>query len=47
MVAGRNDDAIAEALRMLAESMGQIHQANAHQANANAGNQKGDEEVGS
>jgi hypothetical protein len=44
MVAGRNDDAIAEALRMLAESMGQIHQANAHQANANAGNQKGDDD---
>lgn len=44
MVAGRNDDAIVEALRMLAESMGQIHQANAHQANANAGNQKGDDD---
>ena len=29
---------------MLAESMGQIHQANAHQANANAGNQKGDDD---
>ena len=29
MVAGRNDDAIAEALRMLAGSIGQIPQVNA------------------
>ncbi|XP_058758173.1 uncharacterized protein LOC131631395 [Vicia villosa] len=37
MVAGRNDDAIAEALRMLAGSIGQIPQ-------ANAGNRNGDDD---
>ncbi|XP_050915924.1 uncharacterized protein LOC127131024 [Lathyrus oleraceus] len=37
MVAGRNDDAIVKALRMLAESMGQIPQ-------ANAGNRNGDDD---
>ena len=37
MVAGRNDDAIAEALRMLAGSIGQIPQ-------VNAGNRNGDDD---
>ena len=37
MVAGRNDDAIAEALRMLAEFIGQIPE-------ANAGNRNGDDD---
>ena len=36
MVAGRNDDAIAEELRMLAGSLGQIPQ-------VNAGNRNGDD----